>query len=93
MTQAKKLYRGNVTAYVAKGSYGGSPDAEIFFLAPIELLTYDQVFIDQASGRPLAVYRDNQKIWEFRGEWVSGSAKFTAEFDPDVLAYLTRVKE
>ena len=28
MTQAKKLYRGNVTAYVAKGSYGGSPDAE-----------------------------------------------------------------
>lgn len=88
MSQAKKFYRGHISQAIAQDAYCGSPDDEVFFAAPIDLLPDDQVFIDPGSGRPLAVYRDSRKIWEFQGEYVSGSFTFKLDADNEVLAHL-----
>lgn len=88
MSQAKKLYCGHMSQAIAQDAYCGSPDDEVFFTAPIDLLPDDQVIIDPGSGRPLAVYRDSRKIWEFQGEYVSGSFTVKFEADHEVLAQL-----
>jgi hypothetical protein len=84
----KKLYQGNVSQPVTQDSYCGDPEGEVFFTAPIDLLPDDKVMIDWGSGQPLAVYRDNRKIWEFQGHYVSGSFSMTGTVDHDVLAHL-----
>jgi hypothetical protein len=81
-----KVYEGHISQNIAQGDFCGSPVESVFFPAPIDLQPGDIVLIDYGSGRPLAVYRDRRKIWEFEGEDVSGAFPLKGTVAQDVLA-------
>lgn len=89
-TAPNKLYAGDIQQPVAQGQQLGNWDAEIFFLAPIDLLEGDKVIIDPGSGQPLAIYRDGRKIWEFEGHYVSGTVRFKGTISPEGLEALQK---
>lgn len=88
MSEPKKLYRASVPQAAAKDTAFSSANDEIFFLAPIDLLADDVILIDPSSGQPLAIYRDNHKIWEFEGVYLSGSVSGTFTPNTEALAAL-----
>lgn len=88
MSERKELYAGDITQPYAKGQGLGNQDAEIFFLAPIDLLEGDKVIVDPGSGQPLAVYREGRKMWQYEGDCVSGSMTAKLNVNPEALEAL-----
>lgn len=89
--QPTQITVAHVSQSIPQGHACGSPDSDIFFPAPIDLLPDDKVVLDPGCGQPLGVYRDNGLIWQFEGHYISGSFSVNVTTDMDGLKALWAV--